>query len=173
MQDNQSQTHWIYAAAIIDSDGCLMISRSASRTNRERYDYTPRVRIAMVYGGSIDYIYSSTGLGHLRTNGVRKSRPNSLPLFAFEITKRSDVVKFLEGILPYLKIKNERAQHLLDFCQTQASKNLVGNRHYKPTADELNYRDYAYRKMRELNGNKVGATTKPQGRESVCDSLNS
>ena len=37
--------------------------------------------------------------------------------------------------------------------------------------EELNYREDMYIKMREFNGNKVGATTKSHGPERACDSL--
>lgn len=173
MQDNQNQTHWIYAAAIMDSDGCFMITRSKSRsTNKDHYDYTPRAKVTMVYHGSINYIFAETKLGKINICGVRPSRPNSLPLFTWEICNLKDLMSFIEGVLPYLKIKKERALHLLDFCKNRLKKK-IGNRYIKPDKEELDYRNYMYQKMRELNGNKVGATTKPREHESACDSLNS
>lgn len=173
MQDNQSQTHWIYAAAIMDSDGCFMISKSKSRSkNLNHFDYTPRVRVAMIASGATNYIHSETGLGNIFINGVRPSRPKSLPLFCWEITKTSSLIVFIKAILPYLKVKKDRAEHLLSFCLKRERK-IIGNRYTKPSVEELNYREDMYLKMREFNGNKVGATTKSRERESVCDSLNS
>ena len=55
MQDNQSQTHWIYSAAIMDSDGCFMIARYK---RGEQYDYLPLVKVSMINNGSINYIQS-------------------------------------------------------------------------------------------------------------------
>jgi len=176
MQDNQSQTHWIYAAAIMDSDGCFMISKSKSRSkNKKHFDYCPRARIVMIHDGAINYIYSETNIGRIGITGVRPSRPNSLPLFHLGITKIADLIVFLENIIPYLKVKKERAIHLLEFCKhsLEAKQTYNRYRHNQPSQDELNYREDMYRKMREFNGNKVGATIKPQGRESVCDDLNS
>jgi hypothetical protein len=156
MQDNQNQTHWIYAAAIMDSDGCFMISRYK---RGHRYDYLPNVKISMINNGSINYIQKETGLGYVMINGTRPSRPNSLPLYEWRITNKIDLITFLNGIMPYLQNKKERAQHLLDFCRIGNFKEY-GQRHIRLTQEELNYREQAYIKMRELNANKVGATTK-------------
>ena len=169
MQDNQSQTQWIYAAAIMDSDGCFMINRYK---RGDRYSYMPTVKIAMINDGSINYITNETGLGYINITGTRPSRPNSLPLYEWRITNRPDLMKFLEGIMPYLKNKEDRAKFLLEYCQKVGFK-PYGERHIPTTQEELDYREESYKKMRELNANKVGATTKPHGPERACDSLDS
>ena len=167
MQDNQKQTQWIYAAAIMDSDGCFMINRY---TRKNSYSYLPCVKIAMILDGSINYIHQETGLGYINIAGIRPSRPNSMPLYEWRITNKNDLVTFLHNIIPYLKNKKERAQHLLDFCKNGNFKSY-GQRHIRITKEELDYREQSYVKMRKLNDNKVAATTKSLGRESVCDSL--
>lgn len=167
MQDNQSQTHWIYAAAIMDSDGCFMIARYK---RGHRYDYLPNVKIAMINDGSINYIKKMTGLGNIIINGIRPSRPKSLPMYEWRITKRDNLIDFLNGIMPYLQNKKDRAKHLLDYCEKVGHK-PYGTRHIPMTKEELNYREESYQMMRELNSNKVGATTKSRERESACDSL--
>ncbi len=163
MQDNQSQTHWIYAAAIMDSDGCFMVTRYKRVNN---YAYMPNVKISMINNGSINYILQETGLGYINVSGTRPSRPNSLPLYEWRITNKADLMTFLNGIMPYMKNKKDRALHLLDFC-----KHEVVKKGFRLSKDELDWREESYLKMRELNANKVGATTKPQGPEKVCDSL--
>lgn len=169
MQDNQSQAHWIYAAAIMDSDGCFMIARYK---RGKRYDYLPNVKIAMINDGSINYIKSETGLGRILINGTRPSRPNSLPMYEWRITKRADLIIFLEGIIPYLRNKKDRAVFLLEYCNKIGHKEY-GQRHIPMTKQELQYREESYLRMRELNAIKAGATTKFLGPEKACDSLNS
>jgi hypothetical protein len=169
MHGNQNQTHWIYAAGVMDSDGCFMIARY-KRGNR--YDYLPNVKIAMIKDGAINYIKSETGLGSIIINGTRKSRPNSLPLYEWRITNKRDLITFIDGILPYLRNKKERALHLLDFCKKGNYAEKGEARSYRLSKEELDYREEAYQKMRKLNDNKVGATTKSQGHESAYDSLN-
>lgn len=169
MQDNQSQTQWSYTAGIMDSDGCFMIMR---RKQNLRYDYLPIVKIVMITNRSLNYIKQSTGLGRITTIGIRPSRPNTKPLFQWSITNRNDLVTFLQGIIPYLQNKKDRAVFLLNYCKKIGYRSYK-QRHIRLTQDELNYREESYCLMREFNGNKVGATTKPHGHESACDSLNS
>lgn len=175
MQDNQNQTHWIYAAAIMDSDGCFMICKHKASVNR--YDYLPQVKITMINDGSINYILESTGLGYVNINGTRNSRPNSQPLYEYRITKSKDLRVFLKGILPYLQNKKVRAEFMIEFLEKSQYGLRPGRggngRGYLLTESELNYREQAYLRMRELNCNKVGATTKSYGPERACDSLNS
>ena len=71
--------------------------------------------------------------------------------------------------MPYLKVKKERAKHLLNFCKHLSTQPNPGYRGL--SLYELNYREQSYVKMREFNGNKVGATTKPRECESINDSL--
>jgi len=167
MHDNQSQTHWIYAAAIMDSDGCFMINRYKRGA---RYDYLATIKITMVNNGSINYIMNSSGLGYVNINGIRTSRPYSLPLYEYRITNRNDLIIFLTAIMPYLQNKKERAEHLLNYCNKIGYK-PHGQRHIKMTDEELQFREDSYLKMRKLNKIKVGATTKSYGPEKVCDSL--
>lgn len=169
MHDNQRQAQWAYAAAIMDSDGCFMIARYK---RGHRYDYNPMVKIAMIQDGSINYILKCTQLGYVNTVGTRKSRPNSLPMFEWRITKRSDLIAFLQGILPWLQNKKNRAEHLLEYCLNIGHKQY-GQRHIRMTDSELQYREESYQKMRKLNVIKAAATTKSYGHESACDSLNS
>lgn len=168
MYDNQRQAQpWIYAAAIMDSDGCFMITRY-NRTNG--YFYLPMVKITMVDDGAINYIQKEVGLGSVTIVGTRPSRPNSRPLFQWTITNREDLQRFLTGIMPYLRNKEDRAQHLLNYCNTTPClKNA--SRNHKLSDDELLYREESYQRMRELNGKNAAATTKSQGPEKGCDSL--
>lgn len=168
MQDNQRQTqHWIYAAAIMDSDGCFMISKYRRKTGNY---YLPSVKIAMIKDGSINYIQKETKLGRVSIAGTRPSRPNSKPLFEWTITNQPDLMVFLRGVMPYLQNKKDRAEHLLRYCENREYR-FYGSRYKRLSDRELHYREESYQKMRELNGTKVAATTKSSGPEKVCDSL--
>jgi len=169
MQDNQKQTQWIYAAAIMDSDGCFMIAKYKRKSGNF---YLPCVKIVMIKDGSINYIKNQTGLGRIIKTGIQPSRPNSQPLFQWTITNRPDLIIFLKGIIPYLQNKKDRAEHLLEYCEQREYRHY-GTKHERMSDVELNCREQAYLKMRELNGNKVAATTKSPRPEKVCDSLNS
>lgn len=183
MQDNQNQTHWAYVAGIMDADGCFMIfkhkRKTKNGTSQRSLDfpknlsawsisYLPGVKIAMIEPEAIDLIQHEMGFGHMHIDGARQNRPNSKPIFHWYMRKKEMLIPFLEGIMPYLRVKKNRAQHLLNFC-----KHLISYKNpcYRGLPqDELHYREEAYRKIREFNGNKVGAETKPHERESVSDS---
>jgi hypothetical protein len=186
MQDNQNQTHWAYIAGIMDADGCFMIFKHIRKTKNGTskrslefpknvdgwsISYLPGVKIAMIEPEAINFVMNEMGFGNMHIDGARKSRPNSKPIYHWYMRNKDRLIPFLEGIMPYLKVKKPRAQHVLDFCR---HLKINSNPCYRGLSkEELNYREEVYRKMREFNGNKVGATTKSPGLERVCDSLNS
>lgn len=184
MQDNQNQTHWAYIAGIMDADGCFMIFKHKRKTKNKLTEralafpknvkewaitYFPGVKICMIEPEAIHLIQHEIGFGYMHIDGARKSRPNSKTIYHWYMRDKNRVALFIENILPYLKVKRERAKHLLEFCRHLQSFPLMG---YKGLPkNELDYPEDMYLKMREFNGNKVGATTEPHGRESVSDSL--
>lgn len=186
MHDDQSQTHWAYIAGIMDADGCFMIFKHKRKTkngtsrralmfpkNKDGWSisYLPGVKIAMIEPEAIDLIWKEMGYGNMHIDGARKSRPNSKPIYHWLMRgKNGKLIPFLLNVLPYLRVKKKRAEHLLEFCRHILR---YENPCYRGLAqNELDYREEMYLKMREFNGNKVGATTKPHGHESVSDSLN-
>ena len=171
MQDNQNQAHWAYAAGIMDSDGCFMIVKHKRR--KDGYHYVPTVRITMITDKAINYVIQSTGIGKVYINGIRKSRPNSLPLYEWRIFRREQIEKFIKGILPYLHNKKERAELLLEFLDKGKYGCHVRGSHKELNDEILHYREEMHHKMRELNGNNAGATTESLGSERTCDSLTS
>ncbi len=185
MQDNQNQTRWSYIAGIMDADGCFMIFKHKRKTKNKQTEralrfpkkvsawsitYIPGVKIAMIEPEAIELIEKEMGFGHMHIDGARKNRPNSKPIFHWYMRDKFKTAIFLENVIPYLRVKKNRALHLLEFCKHLQS---VPTRGYKGLSqEELNYREDMYIKIREFNGNKVGATTKPQESERINDSLN-
>lgn len=184
MQDNQRQTHWAYIAGIMDADGCFMIFKHKRKTNNKTTEralkfpkrvrewaitYIPGVKIGMIEPEAIDFIVNTMGFGHMHIDGARKSRPNSKPIYHWYMRDKWKTATFLENIIPYLRVKKDRALHLLKYCKHLQSIPNVG---YKGIPDyELDYREDMYIKMRAFNGNKVAATTKSPSPEKGCDSL--
>jgi hypothetical protein len=130
------------------------------------------VKICQIEPEAVLFLRDEMGLGTITLNGARLSRPNSSPIYQWGIRNREEVLKFLESVIPYLRIKRLRAMFLLDYCKTAVNLKDRGTRYFGLPKDELVYREESYQKMRELNGRKVAATTKPQKHESVSDSLN-
>lgn len=178
MQDNQKQTLWAYIAGVMDSDGCFMITkhnrktgkRTAKKLNVESWSatYMASLKVCQIENHAVNYIVEETGLGTIRLEGARLSRPNSLPIYNWGIRKHADVIVFLEQVIPWLKIKKERAEFLLNYCKTIKHGKTF---YYGLAQEELDYREDSYIKMRKFNDNKVAATTKPLKCESISDSL--
>jgi hypothetical protein len=172
-------------AGIMDADGCFMISKHKRKTKNKcssralefpknveqwAYTYLPALKIGMIEHEAIDLIQNELGFGHMSIDGARKNRPNSKPIYHWYLRNWREVIPFIENILPYLRVKKDRAQHVLDYCKHLS---LYPNPGYRGvSSEELDYREEAYIKMREFNGNKVAATTKPRESERINDSLN-
>ncbi|MGD0331223.1 MAG: hypothetical protein ABSB40_12410 [Nitrososphaeria archaeon] len=182
MQDNQRQTHtdWAYIAGIMDSDGCFMITRHKRKTQRKNYPhmvegwswtYMPSVKVAMINHEAIEFIVEKTQAGTCNLYGARPSRPNSHPMYEWGIRNRKQIVPFIENIMPYLKVKKQRAQFLLDYCKKAQYLETNAAKYYGLSKEELEYRESSYQQMKELNRIKVAATTKFPGPVRACDSL--
>ena len=171
-------------AGIMDADGCFMISKHKRQTHNKStvralefpkttiswaITYLPALKIAMIEPEAVNFVKNEMNFGQICIDGARKNRPNSKPIFHWYLRNWRQAIPFIENLLPYLRVKKDRAIHLLEFCKHLSKYPNPG---YKGVSlEELHYREQAYLKMREFNGNKVGATTKPFERESVSDSL--
>lgn len=169
MHDNQRQTSWAYVAGIMDADGCFMIMKNNNRSaGRKNISYIPGMKIAMIEEESVKFITDTLGFGKYKLESARRDRPNSQPLWQWYLRNRKEGSLFIVKILPFLKVKKERAEFLLSFMK---NTELTAPCCYGLSPEQLNYREDSYWKMRELNGNKVAATTKSQRPERVSDSL--
>ena len=127
----------------------------------------------MVEPEAINLIHKDMKFGTVSIDPIRKSRPNSKPIYQWGIRNRKELIPFLENVIPYLRVKKTRAEFLLNYCKTAINIDDRGSRYFGLDKNELVYREESYQKMREFNGKLTAATTKPQGPEKVCDSLNS
>jgi hypothetical protein len=174
MQGNQRQTHWAYIAGIMDADGCFMIMKQNRKTNRKISEralkmpkiksswvpyYSARIKIAMIEEEAIKFITEELGFGKYRLDGALKDRIDSKPIFHWYIDERKQTIDFIKNVMPFLKVKKNRAEHVLSFCNHMELCSQPGYRGV--SENELDYRESSYWKMRKMNGSKVAATTKP------------
>lgn len=183
MHGDQRQTHWAYIAGIMDADGCFMIFKHKRKTVNKTTDralvfpkkvdcwnitYLPGVKIAMIEPEAINFVMEM-GFGNMHIDGARKDRPNAKPIYHWYMRNKNHLIPFLEGILPFLRVKIERAKHILNFCYHL--KNFSNPCYKGLSQQELDYREQSYLKIRKLNGSKVAATTESSGPERASDSL--
>lgn len=165
MQGNQKQTDWAYIAGVMDSDGCFMIIKQNRVFNGKNCpQHTPTVKISQVEPECIKYITHDLGMGKYKLDRTRireyenGRRFGSKPMYDWYIRSREKLKPFLTGIIPYLRIKKNRAEILLEFCN---SIKLMHRGWYGPNSNsELARREDLYIKIRKLNSGKVAATTK-------------
>jgi len=116
MHDNQRQTSWAYIAGILDADGCFMIMKNNNKSQRRKnVTYIPGIKIAMIEEEAIKFIRDDVGMGKYRLEGARKGRTNSKPIFQWYLRNKKDLTYFLVKVIPFLKVKKERAKFLLSF----------------------------------------------------------
>ena len=163
MHGNQRQTDWAYIAGVMDSDGCFMITRHKRKYKGKEISpcFLPCTKISQVEPETVEYITNELGLGSYKLDRARirqyenGQRFGSRPMYDWFIRDRKVLIPFLENTIPYLKIKKDRAKHLLSYCRTIQGNPGRG----KIPKEVLDYREEAYLKMRKFNCNKVAATT--------------
>lgn len=164
MQGNQKQTDWAYIAGVMDSDGCFMITKHKRKWKGQFISpsYLPCVKISQAEPETIEFIAKDLGLGAYKLDRTRirqykdGKRFGSKPMYDWYLRDKKELTIFLENIIPYLRIKKERAKHLLEYCKNVIQYN-IGSRSLPEC--ELNYREEMRLIMRKFNGSKVAATT--------------
>ena len=154
--DGVSVADLAYAAGIMDGEGCISISpcKYHSRTAPPRDNYAVRVYVsttdavicpwlAETFGGAIHAYEDKRYNTAKRAHGTVRRWSLSMRMTA----------GFLQALLPYLKLKKERAELALQFCTL-----LRGPGGNKPLPDEnMQERVRCYQRMRELNAKRIAA----------------
>lgn len=129
----------IYAAAVIDTDGCIFVTRRA-RSGPD--SYYAEVQVGMTKKPIIDWFYQTFG-GHMNTGVVK----NQYALVSRWGLKCRQANKFVSLILPYLKLKNKQAELALQLQATFP----VARSTKTPSEEILNLRKSIWSQMRVLN----------------------
>lgn len=109
-----------YAAGVIDSDGCIGVSRSTWRM-RNKGDcvnptYQARITVKQVEPAAIDLLQSLwPGYRAVQQPSVNKGKP----LHAWHIHSQA-AGRALTDLLPFLRIKREQAVNALEVCRLSA-----------------------------------------------------
>lgn len=167
MHGNQKQTDWAYMAGVMDADGCFMITKHKRKWKDHFVNpcYLPCLKISMVEIEAIEFVNDEIGIGDYKLDRtrIRKYKDGryvgtsfgSKPIYDWFLRNRKIIIPVLEKLIPYLKVKKDRATHLLHYC-----KNITVKKGSTKISDkELAFREEAYLKMRKFNGSKVAATT--------------
>jgi len=115
--DNESEEFWSYVAGIMDTDGSFSLKRENRTTGGSKSPvFTSSILLTQTDCRAIYYLVNNFFGGNLMTV-KSKSSLNGF-CYRFSITSKKIAVKFLQRVIPYLLVKKDVAQELLNFCLT-------------------------------------------------------
>jgi hypothetical protein len=118
-----NKENWIYAAAMVDAEGCISIGAanhvtSAGTTYKA---YMLRIQVANTSQKLMDFFVENFGgVVYKKKQALNPGRP-VFQWFTKGGVKAQEV--FLLGILPYLLIKREQALNALEFIRCEREQN--------------------------------------------------
>lgn len=112
-----------YIAGLVDGEGCLHAAvqkRLAARNvTGLRVDFTKCVTVQMTDRSVIEWLAEVTGVGTVTRHAPSKRRCGTKPIWNWRILGAGPIVQFLRAIRPYLRVKAEQADMLIELCELQ------------------------------------------------------
>lgn len=139
---SSDEKFWSYIAGLMDTDGSFSINRCR---------FSPSILLSMTDTRAINFLKNGCPWGnfcYIKANSCLKGA-----CYRFSISSRLEAIFFLKKILPYLYVKNQVAECLLEYCEsfisTQHRRLGVGD-------EELDRRRCYFEKIKYLNANQHG-----------------
>src|SRR3990167_4185123 len=134
-----------YIAGLIDGEGSISISKLIRKDKQHwKPAYNGFVCIGNTSKVMIDLIIETFG-GTYTTECV----PYRKPMYKWMTRSSEKVIRILESLLPYLKVKSEQAKIVIEFCKTKQTKGF--QRKNGVPKMELQRREGLFHKIREIN----------------------
>src|SRR5690349_10022826 len=105
-KDKISKEQWAYLAGFMDGEGCITFPRGRPTSHTLR----PRIRIPQTDPRPIAYLHKTFRVGRVRK---KKPPPNGFSKkhqMEWAINAKEETRFLLEGMLPYLILKKEKAE---------------------------------------------------------------
>ena len=147
-------TEAAYLAGILDGEGCLRISRSAPRRDRKT-PQSPR-HAALVFVGNtslplVTHLRSTYGGSITRRRATTRHRE----FYVWQLTTKALMLEILRTARPYLLVKREQADLLIQFItEFRSFKGL-----HRVDPEELERRERIYQAVKALNHLSRGRLT--------------
>ena len=164
-QGNQMEVEILaYIAGIVDGEGSIMIQRQCSKSFMAQRaksgcfhpHYAVGIRIGMTERIALDLIVDKLKIGKV---SEEKPYHHKRPMYRWMIRSKEEVLKFLNYILPYLRVKKKQAVLAIKFMNEWVNCNGI-----RLTPEVIAHREKAWAEMRKLNGViDTPATTKSRG----------
>jgi len=133
---------WSYLAGLMDTDGSFTINK---------YHNNPSILLTMTDVRAINFFRKGCSVGNFCFVDAQSCKKKSC--YRFYITGRQEAIPFLKEIIPYLFVKRQVAEYLLEYCQ---SMNVTKYRRSGISEDELLRRRSCHEHIVGLNSNKHG-----------------
>lgn len=108
---------WAYVAGIMDTDGSFSLKREIRTTGGSKSPvFTVSILLSQVDCRAIYHIMNNFVGGNMMV--IKSKSTASGFCYRFSITSRKSAILFLQRCIPFLYIKKDVAQKLLEFCET-------------------------------------------------------
>ena len=151
-----SKTTAAYMAGIVDGEGTITIIKCWNKKNQKSY-FGVYLNISNTNKNLINWLKKSFG-GYIYKIKVPNPKPNWNDIYRWQIYRQSNLIKILEKIKPYLKIKKRHAEIVLEFIKLFDSKFFLYERYKngqikkRIVDNEIEKkRDILYQELKKLN----------------------
>ncbi len=150
--DNPQQTVLAYLAGIIDGEGWIRIAKA---TNPRLVSHNPVIGCGMTQPDAVELLHETFG-GSIRwAKATCRNASPCKPVRHWYLNSTNDVATMLRLVHPYLHIKKEQANLVLDFCMNKVDGRKTGG----VSQGEQTWREELYHLVKKLNQRGVAATT--------------
>lgn len=122
---------WPYIAGFFDGEGCISITRVSVKGMRPRLQITQAEPGAIVLEEILRFL-KMNGVEGARTYRVPRRFPHHKDKKVLMVQYMSGVGTMLTGMLPYLRVKRQKALEALSVCRVKAIIRPVNYEEHKP-----------------------------------------
>lgn len=141
-----------YIAGFFDGEGCISIYRLNNKKGNAKYRYDLQVFMYNNDEDVIRWIHEKIGFGKVRIQKRPEGKswkPNYFVRFTSKMAQA-----FLEEVIDYLKVKQERAKLAIDFQMFRSSRKTQkhpGSNRYVVSKEDNEKYDYFWSHLKTLN----------------------
>lgn len=133
------ETTKAYLAGLVDGEGCITICESTRIDHHgiktSRPSFGPRFCIVNTNKNLIESVLQDWTLGSIKE--VRRKNPKHKPIYVWEIRRLGEILKAIEYILPYLKLKRKQALLMIEYCKSRLLAPKGGHCKYAEREKEI------------------------------------
>lgn len=104
-----------YISGLFDAEGCYSISKTINKLGYTMYD--PLIRVASTYKPTIQWIEDTLG------GKIKAKTPKNTTHYHWRFMNDTDAKLFLQELLPYIVIKKDEAEVLMEYYSLRGIQN--------------------------------------------------